>query len=82
MDTSTSMILLAVVVTTGKWSQGKGLDIRVVIQAVFLAVMLAVLGESQPAFAKKFGVLILVGAVFYYVPSVLEKTGLSKKSAK
>lgn len=82
MDTSTSMILLAIVVTTGKWSKGKGLDVRTVIQAVFLALMLAVIGESQPAFAKKFGILILVGAVFYYAPSILEKTSLSKKPVK
>lgn len=78
MDTSTSALLTGVIVTAGQWSQGKGLTVRVILSAVFLAIMLTVLSQANEKLAKQFALLILVGAVITYTPSIIEKSGLGK----
>lgn len=78
MDTSTSALLTGVVVTAGKWSSGDGISVRTVLGAIFLAIILTVMNEANEKFARQFGVLILVGAVFRYAPKIIEKTGLAK----
>lgn len=78
MDTSTSMILTAILATTGTWAKGKGLSVRMAVAAVFLGIMLTIIGQSEPKFAKQFGVLILVSATFAYAPAILNKIQLGK----
>ena len=82
MDTSTSMILTAILATAGSWAKGKGVSVRMAVAAVFLGIMLSVIGQSEPKFAKQFGILILVSATFAYAPAILGKIQLNKKPAK
>jgi hypothetical protein len=82
MDTSSSVLLTAIIVTAGQWANGKGLTVRIALAAVFLALMLSVIGETQPKFSRQFALLILVSATLAYAPIIIQKSGLSKRSAK
>lgn len=82
MDTSTSTLMTGLIVTGGQVSQGKGVDLKVVLSVLFLAIMLSVIGDSNAKFAQRFGLLILVGAVFAYAPSIIKGVGLNSKGAK
>lgn len=77
MDASTSAVLTGTVVTVGRWSQGKGLEAKVVIGAGVLAIGLSALASSNADFAGKFGTLILVGALFTYAVPIAKALGTS-----
>lgn len=66
MDATTAAVLTGTVVTVGRWSQGKGLEAKVVIGAGVFAIGLSAIAGSQPAFAGQFGALVLVGALLTY----------------
>lgn len=82
MDTSTSALLTSVLVVSGQWANGKGITTRVVLGGIFLAIVLSVMSNANEKLAKQFGLLILVGAVITYVPTILTKTGIGKPEAK
>lgn len=75
MNATNSAVLTGVVVTTGRYSQGKKITMRVVVGATFLAIVLAVMPTEL---ADKFGLLVLVAAVLNYGASIAKKTGLAK----
>lgn len=66
MDATTSAVLTGTVVTVGRWSQGKGLEAKVVIGAGVFAIGLSAIASGQPEFAGKLGALVLVGALLTY----------------
>ena len=78
MNTTSSVVLTGVVVTAGRWAQGKGLTMHVVVGAGFLTIALAALSQVNEGLASQFGVLILVGAVLVYGVDIAKKTGLAK----
>lgn len=82
MDTSTSTLLTGLIVLGGQVSNGKGIDLKIIIAVLFMAIMLSVMGEGNAKFAQKFGLLILVCAVFGYGPAILKSTGLSGSKKK
>lgn len=67
MDATTSAVATGVVVTVGRWTEGKGLEAKVVIGAGFYAIVLSVIADSQPDFAGKIAVLVLVTALLIYM---------------
>lgn len=72
MDTSTSTLLTATVVTGGIWAEGKAtLTPRVLFAGVILAIMLTIMSQANAKLSQQFGALILVAAVFRYVPSIV-----------
>lgn len=79
MNTTTSTILTFTLVTAGRWSEGKGIELNIAIAAVTLGIMLSVLADANEEFASKVGLLIVVGAAFRYLPGLVSKTGLNKK---
>lgn len=82
MDTTTSTLLSGLIVIGGQVSEGKGVSLKIIIAVLFMAMMLSVMGEGNAKFAQKFGLLILVCAVFGYGPSILDKTGLTTSKAQ
>lgn len=68
MNTTTSTVLTFTLVTAGRWSEGKGIELNIAIAAVTLGLMLSVLADSNQGFAEKVGLLVLVAAAFRYVP--------------
>ena len=66
MNTTTSVVATGLVVSAGRWSQGKGVDIKTFIGVGVLAIFLAIIGEGNAKLAQQFGALILVAAVLIY----------------
>lgn len=75
MDTTTSVVLTASIVSVGRWSEGKSLSVDVVVGGAALAIMLAAMGSANEAFAEKFALLILVAASFKYLVPIAKKVG-------
>lgn len=78
MNTTSTVVLTGVVVTAGRWSQGKGLTMRIVVGGTFLAIALAAMAEANADLASKFGLLVLAVAVLTYGVDIAKKTGLTK----
>lgn len=76
MDTTTSVFLTGVIVTVGRWSQGKGLTIRVVVGAVVLALFLSVLGNVDDKLGRGMALLVLLTAVLTYAIPITKKLAL------
>ena len=73
-------VLTGVTVTVGQWSQEKGLTINVVVGSTIYAVVLAGMNEISPDLASKFGILVLVIALFMYGPAIAWKLGMLDKA--
>lgn len=73
MNTTTLAVATGVVVTAGRWSEGKGIELNVAIGATTFAVFLAVLQAANEKFAGQVALLILFAALFRYVPSIAPK---------
>ncbi len=76
MDTTTSVFLTGVVVTIGRWSEGKTLTIRIVVGAAVLAIFLSVLSNADEKLARGMAVLVLVTALLTYVLPITKKLAL------
>jgi hypothetical protein len=75
MSPTNAAVLTGVVVTVGRWSEGKPLSAKVVVGAAFLAIFLSVMPEDL---GQGFAVLILLGAVLKYSVTIAQKAGLTK----
>jgi hypothetical protein len=78
MNTTTSAVMTGAVVYGGRWAQGKPADIKVAIGTAGIAIILSLLAQTNAKLAQQFGLLILVGAAFVYLPTMVEKLGLNK----
>lgn len=74
-----SAVLTGVTVTVGQWSQDKGVTINVVVGSAIFAIGLAAINEAAPDLASKFGLLVLVVALFMYGPAIAWKLGMLDK---
>lgn len=74
MNTTNAAVGTGAIVVLGRWSEGQGISIRVVVGVLFLAFGLAVLPERL---AVPFAWLILVAVSFRYAPGLISKTGIT-----
>jgi hypothetical protein len=81
MDTTTSVVLTGTIVTVGTWSEGKPLNVRIVVGGTVLAVTLAALDSSNPQFAQAMAALILTAALFEYAIPIAHKLGFAQNIA-
>ena len=77
MDSTTAVVTTGVIVTVGRWTEGKGLEANVVIGAAIYALFLSAIGSSQPKFAGQMATLTLVGALFIYAVPIAKKMGFA-----
>jgi hypothetical protein len=77
MSPMNAVLLSAVIVIAGRWSQNKPLDIKLVVAGAFIAIVLSVMSEANDKFARQFALLILISLVFVYGPTIFAKTGLT-----
>jgi hypothetical protein len=66
MNTTTTVVGTGIVVAAGRWSQGKGVEMRTFVGVGVLAIFLAIMGEGNAKLAQQFGALVLVAAVLIY----------------
>lgn len=75
----TSMVFATGAVTTlGTWSYGETITPKIVIGGAFLGVSLGLLSMMNAELANKFGAVILIVAMFNYLPAITYKVGLTK----
>lgn len=77
MNTTTSTLLGGSFVVLGQWVQGKGLGGKVIVNTLFVALALSIMGQVNDSLARKFGVLFLIVAVLGNARPVLSKAGLT-----
>jgi len=77
MDNTTAAVTTVMVVTAGRWADGKGLEARVVVGGGVYMIMLSVISSSEPKFAGQIATLVLVGALLTYAVPLFEKMGFN-----
>lgn len=75
MNTTNAAVGVGALVVVGRWSEGKGMDVKVVVGVIGLAVLLALLPDQ---IAGPFAALIIVAALFRYVPAIVGATKLGE----
>lgn len=70
----------AIVVIAGRFAEDKKLDSKVVVGGIGLALGLALMGMANEKLAQQFAALVLIVALFMYVPTIAKKTGLIKSA--
>lgn len=75
MDTTTSVIATGLVVTVGRWSDEKKLDVKMFVGFGVLAVFFAVMQSANDKLAQQFALLVLVTAVLLYGVPIGKKIG-------
>jgi hypothetical protein len=78
MNTTTSAVMTGAVVYGGRGAKGQPADIKVAIGTAGIAIILSLLAQTNEKLAQQFGLLILVGATFVYLPTMVQKLGLSR----
>lgn len=77
MNTTSSVVATAAIVTIGKWSNDETISVRIAVGGAFLAIGLAALDQGSPVLASRFALLVFVVAAFMYVPAIAYKAGLT-----
>ena len=78
MSPLTSAALVGGVVAAGQVSQGKGITAKFVLGGMFYAVAIVALDSAAPQVAGPIGGLVLIAAIFTYVPSIAQGIGVVK----
>lgn len=73
MNTTTSAVATGAIVAVGRWSQGKSVGVEIAIGSAGVALILSLLASANSELAQQFGLLILLGATFVYLPGLVEK---------
>lgn len=76
MNTTTSTVTAGVVVAAGRWAQNKPLTINIAIGTAGVALILALVAEADVKLAQGFGLLVLLGACFTYLPDLVTSLNL------
>ena len=82
MNTTNAAVATGIIVTAGRWSEGKGIDLKVAIGVTVFALGLALLSGANEKLAQQFSVLVLVTALLRYTISITKGIGLSGKEKK
>ncbi len=77
MDNTTAAVTTVIVVTAGRWSQGKGMEAKVVVGGGVYMIMLSVIDSGQPKLAGQIATLVLVTSLLMYAVPLFEKMGYS-----
>lgn len=78
MQVSTSVVGTALVVSVGRWSQKKQIEVAQFVGIAVLAVGLTILTDANPDFGSKFSTLIFAAALFYYMVPITKRLGWTK----
>lgn len=79
MDTTTSVVAAVVVTAVGEWAKPDGhVSVKLVVGMMVLSVFLSTMASANEELAKRFAMLILVGAVFVNAIPISKKLGFSK----
>lgn len=77
MNTTNITVGAGALVVLGRWSEGAGMDVKIVVGVVVLAVILSALPDKV---SGPLSALVLATVMFRYVPGIITKTGLGGSS--
>jgi hypothetical protein len=80
VNTTTPVVATVAVVVAGQFATDKPLTINLAIGAGAYALGLSLIAMANETLAQRFAVLVLVVALFRYVPIIGQKTGLIGKA--
>lgn len=76
MDTTTSVVLAVIITAVGQWAKPDGkVSVKLVIGMMVLTLFLSAMDSANSELAKKFALLILVGAIFANAIPITKKLG-------
>lgn len=75
MRSSTIMLLAALFVMLGRWSQGKTFDAKVIVGGLFAALIISMMDSADPKLARGFAWLFFVSAALTYLDPILQGVG-------
>lgn len=71
MRSSSIVLVTAVIVLLGRWSQGKKVEATIVVGGLFAALMISMLDSAQPKLARGLAWLIFTSAALTYLGPIL-----------
>lgn len=78
MDITTSVVATGAITAAGKWANGDSLDVKLAIGVGAFALILTLIAQANEKLASQFALLVLLLAMFRYVPGIASKVGLTK----
>lgn len=78
MNTTTAVVATGAIVVAGKWANDEPLSVKLAVGVGAFALALTLIGEANDKLASQFALLVLILAMFRYVPAIAKKTGLVK----
>lgn len=81
MDNTTAAVSTVIVVTAGRWAQGKGMEAKIVVGGGVYTLMLSAIDSGQPKLAGQIATLVLVTALLMYAVPLFEKMGYGSNAA-
>ena len=76
---TTSLMGTGALILVGTLVEDKAIDLRKVVAIGVIAIGLSIMSETKPDLAAQFGLLIMIGAAFRYVPSISKGLVTNKK---
>lgn len=74
MKASSIVLVAALIVLLGRWSQGKKIEATIVVGGLFSALIISMIDGSQPKIAKGFAYIFLAVATLTYIGEILNNT--------
>ncbi len=74
MNAATPVVVTGLIVIGGRWASGKKMDMKPVVVITVFAFIMSILDDANAEFATKLGMLVMVGAMFVYLPTLVNKT--------
>ncbi len=79
MNPIPASLLIGVLVTLRKWSNGEQISIENVLGVAGTAVVLGVLAAINRDLARAFGALAVLAVALAHVPTIFERAGFSQR---
>lgn len=79
MNTTNAVVMTGGLAVLGRWSEGDGVDVRLMVAIVILALMLSSFPEK---IAQPLAYLMLAAVLFKYGPAIIDKTGVREARPK
>lgn len=82
MNTTQTVVITSVLVVAGRWQQEKPITVQLAVGGGMLAVGLGVLSGFNEPFARVVAYMVLVAAVYQYLPDLVKGIGFTGAMGK
>lgn len=82
MNTTGTVVVTGIIVVAGRWQQDKPIDVKIAVGGAFLAIGLSVLANFNENFAKAMAYMVLIAALYEYLPALVKAAGFGGELGK